>query len=153
LEWNETTLIWYVDGKEVGRYTKSTNQSLLDQGQWPFDKHFHLILNQSVGNNAWAANADVTHTYVTLFDWVRVYQKKGMKNTNGTVGISSVLADGEAVVTVRDYGVEVESDNPAIVSVYDLAGREIAGTYTDGVYRFALQKGVYVVCGKKVMVE
>ena len=68
-------------------------------------------------------------------------------------GISSVLADGEAVVTVRDYGVEVESDNPAIVSVYDLAGREIAGTYADGVYRFALQKGVYVVCGKKVMVE
>lgn len=153
LEWNETTLIWYVDGKEVGRYTKSTNQSLLDQGQWPFDKHFHLILNQSVGNNAWAADADVTHTYVTLFDWVRVYQKRGMKNTNGTVGVSSVVADDNAVVTVCDYGVEVKLNNPAKVSVYDLAGREIAGTYADGVYRFVLQKGVYVVCGRKVMVE
>ena len=77
--------MWYVDGKEVGRYAKSTNQSQLNQGQWPFDKHFHLILNQSVGNNAWAADADVTHTYETRFDWVRVYQKNGMLNTNGLI--------------------------------------------------------------------
>jgi beta-glucanase (GH16 family) len=153
LEWNENTLIWYVDGKEVGRYTKSTNQSYLDQGQWPFDKHFHLILNQSVGNNAWAANADVTHTYVTLFDWVRVYQKTGMKNTYGTVGVVSVVADDEADVKTLDNGVEVTLKTPAEVSVYDLAGRRIAGAYVAGTHCFALQKGAYVVCGKKVIVK
>jgi beta-glucanase (GH16 family) len=146
-------LIWYVDGKEVGRYTKSTNQSYLDQGQWPFDKHFHLILNQSVGNNAWAANADVTHTYVTLFDWVRVYQKTGMKNTYGTVGVVSVVADDEADVKTLDNGVEVTLKTPAEVSVYDLAGRRIAGAYVAGTHCFALQKGAYVVCGKKVIVK
>ena len=153
LEWDETTLKWYVDGKEVAVYTKSTTQSHLDQGQWPFDKHFHLILNQSVGNNAWAADADVTHTYETRFDWVRVYQKKGMKNTYGTVGVASVVADDEAVVTVRDYGVDVVLPDSAKLSVYDIAGRRMNGTYSDGTHRFVLQKGVYVVCGKKVFVR
>ena len=153
LEWDETTLKWYVDGKEVAVYTKSTTLSHLDQGQWPFDKHFHLILNQSVGNNAWAANADVTHTYETRFDWVRVYQKKGMKNTYGTVGVASVVADDEAVVTVRDYGVDVVLPDSAKLSVYDIAGRRMNGTYSDGTHRFVLQKGVYVVCGKKVFVR
>ena len=146
-------MVWYVDGKEVGSYAKSTNQSHLDQGQWPFDKHFHLILNQSVGNNAWAADADVTHTYETRFDWVRVYQKKGMSNTNGTVGVESVVADDDVIVNVLGYGVEVILSKPANVSVYDISGREITGTYVNGIHRFVLQKGVYVVCGKKVIVK
>ena len=153
LAWDEKTLVWYVDGKEVGRYAKSTNQSHLDQGQWPFDKHFHLILNQSVGNNAWAADADVTHTYETRFDWVRVYQKRGMSNTNGIVGVESVVAGDEAFVKVRDYGVDVILNKPGRVSVFDIAGREIAGTYVNGIHSFLLQKGVYVVCGKKVIVK
>ena len=152
LEWNETTLIWYVDGKVVGRYAKSTNQSHLDQGQWPFDKHFHLILNQSVGNGAWAANADVTHTYETRFDWVRVYQKRGMSNTNGTVGVVSVHKDDTVDVRAFENGVDVALATPAEVSVYDLAGRAVATAYVHGAHRFVLQKGAYIVCGKKVMV-
>ncbi len=75
-EWDETSLKWYVDGKLVGTYNKSTDQSVLDQGQWPFDKNFHLILNQSVGDGSWAYNADTNHTYETVFDWIRVYQKE-----------------------------------------------------------------------------
>ncbi len=131
LEWDEKTLIWYLDGKEVGRYTKSTNQDHLDQGQWPFDKHFHLILNQSVGNNAWAANADITHTYETRFDWVRVYQKVGMKNTNGVV-------DAVDVVEVGD------SENEAI---YTLQGVRVNGPVE------SLPKGLYIVGGKKILVK
>ena len=133
LEWNETTLIWYLDGKEVGRYTKSTNQSHLDQGQWPFDKHFHLILNQSVGNGAWAANADITHTYETRFDWVRVYQKVGMENTDGTVG-PTTLIDQE----------EVSLEAPAI---YTLQGMRVNGSVE------TLPKGLYIVGNKKVLVK
>ena len=153
LMWDETSLTWYVDGKEVGRYTKSVNQSHLDQGQWPFDKHFHLILNQSVGNNAWAANADVTHTYETRFDWVRVYQKKGMSNTNGTVGVVAVVANDEAVVEAFENGVEVSLSTPAVVNVYDLAGCKVASAIVDGMRRFVLPKGAYIVCGKKVIVN
>ena len=131
LEWDEKTLIWYLDGKEVGRYTKSSNQSHLDQGQWPFDKHFHLILNQSVGNGAWAANADITHTYETRFDWVRVYQKLGMKNTDGVV-------DGIDMVQ------QVAPENDAI---YTLQGVRVNGPVE------TLPKGLYIVGGKKVLVK
>ena len=153
LKWDATTLIWYVDGKEVGRYAKSTNQSQLNQGQWPFDKHFHLILNQSVGNNAWAADADVTHTYETRFDWVRVYQTPGMENTNGTVGVVSVRDDAKANVQVVDGGVAVSVDTPCNVSVYDVAGRKVAEAFVNAAHCFALQCGVYVVEGVKVVVK
>ena len=153
LMWDATTLVWYVDGKEVGRYAKSTNQSQLNQGQWPFDKHFHVILNQSVGNNAWAADADVTHTYETRFDWVRVYQKPGMENTNGTVGVVSVRDDSNAVVQVVDGGVEVSVASPCDVAVYDVAGRKVAQAFVSGAYCFSLPCGVYVVEGTKVVVK
>ncbi len=80
-EWDDNTLKWYVDDTLVGTYTKSSNQSVLDQGQWPFDKNFHLILNQSVGDGSWAYNADTNHTYETVFDWIRVYQKEEPTNS------------------------------------------------------------------------
>ena len=131
LSWDEKTLIWYLDGKEVGRYTKSTSQSTLNQGQWPFDKHFHLILNQSVGNGSWAANADVSHTYETRFDWVRVYQKVGMKNTNGTVTDLT----------------EVELDSPTEQAIYTLQGMRLGSTIDN------LPKGLYIVGNEKVYVK
>lgn len=153
LKWDAKSLIWYVDGKEVGRYTKSTNLSQLNQGQWPFDKHFHLILNQSVGNNAWAADADVTHTYETRFDWVRVYQTPGMENTNGTVGVVDVREDGDAAVQIVDGGVEVSVAVPGDVAVYDVAGRKVAQAFVNGIHYFALPCGVYMVEGTKVVVK
>ena len=153
LMWDETSLTWYVDGKEVASYKKSTNQSHLNQGQWPFDKHFHLILNQSVGNNAWAANADITHTYETRFDWVRVYQTPGMENTNGTVGIVKIGDENPVKIQVVDDGVMVSVVGTRNVSVYDLAGRCIATACVDGAYGFVLPRGVYVVEGVKAVVK
>jgi beta-glucanase (GH16 family) len=152
LKWDATSLIWYVDGKEVGRYTKSTNQSQLNQGQWPFDKHFHLILNQSVGNNAWAADADVTHTYETRFDWVRVYQTKGMKNTDGTVGVRNVNDGKDVAVRAVEGGIVISSEAATEVRVYDVAGRAVAAVDVDDTAFVALAKGVYLVAGKKVTV-
>lgn len=153
LMWDATSLVWYVDGKEVGRYTKSTNQSQLNNGQWPFDKHFHLILNQSVGNNAWAADADVTHTYETRFDWVRVYQTNGMENTNGTVGIVNVNSDAGADVSAVDGGVAVSVSTPKDIAVYDITGRKLGEVYVHDICTFALPKGIYVVEGVKVFVK
>ena len=153
LLWDETSLTWYVDGKQVGKYTKSTNKTHLDQGQWPFDKHFHLILNQSVGNNAWAANADVTHTYETRFDWVRVYQMSGMSNTNGTVGVVKVVDDVRVDVQSVEGGVSVVVEKPCEVAVYDVAGRVVAASLVDGAHCFALPRGAYVVEGVKVLVK
>lgn len=153
LEWNANTLIWYVDGREVGRYEKSTNLSNLNQGQWPFDKHFHLILNQSVGNGSWAANADVTHTYETLFDWVRVYQKKGMENTLGTVGIVVMQEDNSVDVSTVDGGILVSADAPAYIVVYDTVGRKVDETIVDGAHTFMLHRGIYIINKRKVVVR
>lgn len=153
LEWDEKTLVWYLDGKEVGRYERSASQSYLDQGQWPFDKHFHLILNQSVGNGSWAKDADVTHTYETCFDWVRVYQKKGMNNTSGTVGISAVKEGSMLEIESADGGVTVTSQSALPVAVYDVSGRKVAEAIVNGAHKFLLQKGVYVVAGNKVAVR
>lgn len=153
LRWSENMLVWYVDGKEVGRYAKSSDTSALNQGQWPFDKHFHLILNQSVGNGSWAANADVEHTYETRFDWVRVYQEKGMENTNGTVGIVSVAGSGKPVVAAVAGGVNIEAFSPVKVEIFDIAGRRVASLLVEGSVDIPLQSGVYVVAGQKVFVK
>lgn len=153
LEWDENTLVWYVDGKEVGRYAKSTNQTTLDNGQWPFNHHFHLILNQSVGNGSWAANADVSHTYETLFDWVRVYQKDGMTNTQGTVGIECVDADKNITVNVVEGGVSVSVVHPANVRVCDISGRILFSSLVNDCITVSLERGFYLVNGKKLYVK
>ena len=153
LEWNETSLVWFVDGKEVGRYEKSTDASQLAQGQWPFDKHFHIILNQSVGNGSWAANADVNHVYETRFDWVRVYQKAGMENTNGTVGIKEVGVSSKVDVGVVDGGIAVSAERSTNVSVADLSGRLVFDSVVDGNKNISLSTGFYIVNGTKVFVK
>ena len=152
LKWDENSLVWYVDGKEVGRYNKSANVAQLNQGQWPFDKHFHLILNQSVGNGSWAKNADVNHVYETRFDWVRVYQAKGMKNTDGTVGIASVSGGDDVAARCVEGGVVLSAENAAVVAVFDVAGRKVAAERVSGSVFVPLEKGVYIVSGKKIVV-
>ena len=155
LAWDATTLTWYVDGKEICSYAKSADQSKLDQGQWPFDKHFHLILNQSVGNGSWAANADVSHTYETRFDWVRVYQKVGMQNTYGTVSsdVTSVVEEPSVKVSPVKGGIAVTAGQPTVVYVYDLQGRKVAGAEVDGTHTFTLARGMYIVGGETLIVR
>ncbi len=153
LEWDETSITWFVDGKQAGQYLKSTQSDALSKGQWPFDDNFHIILNQSVGNGSWAANADVTHTYETLFDWVRVYQKKGMENTLGTVGIVDVTDRKPAKVERTYGGVIVSVASPVVVAVYDVAGRKVCEAFVDDTYFFPLGKGIYIIDGAKVAVK
>ena len=153
LEWDETSLKWYVDGKLVGTYNKSTDSNALNQGQWPFNKHFYLILNQSVGNGAWAANADVNHVYETTFDWIRVYQKKGQENTNGTVDIENVAGTSALTINVVKGGISVNSTTPQNVNVYDLSGRLILNRTIVGTARLCLSQGIYLVNDTKVVVR
>lgn len=124
IEWDATSITWYVDGEKVWTYNKSTDQSALNQGQWPFDAPFYLILNQSVGNGSWARPADTSFTYETLFDWVRVYQKPQY------TGIEDVITEEEQA--------SANSSN----TVYDLQGRMVQNTKAGG---------LYIVDGKKVV--
>ena len=150
LDWSEDALVWFVDGKKVGEYKKSTSADALSKGQWPFDDHFHLILNQSVGNGSWAANADVTHTYETLFDWVRVYQKKGMANT---VDVAEIVAGNNISFAAFDGGISVSVKTPAVVAVYDLAGRKVTEAFVSDSHAFSLSAGVYIINNSKIIVK
>lgn len=120
LEWTPQVLRWYVDGREVFSYAKSTNKNHLRQGQWPFDYAYYLILNQSVGDSGWAANPDMNYVYDTYFDYVRVYQLR----PNVTVGIEEVEKD------------KAEDDAQ---EVYELSGKKATNP----------QQGIYVVNGEK----
>lgn len=122
VDWDEKAITWYVDGNKVWSYTKSTDSYALDNGQWPFDAEFYLILNQSVGDGSWAANADTSHTYETLFDWVRVYQP------------TSITAIDE--IRNNESGLRNNDE------WYTLDGRKVTGQ---------LKKGIYIVGGKKVL--
>lgn len=104
-------LTWYVDGTRVASYAKKkTDASALSQGQWPYDKPFYIIVNQSVGTGSWAANYDPSFVYETRFDWVRAYVE------NPQVGIGDI--------TVQD-----QNDN----AIYDLSGRRTKGN-RPGIY-------------------
>ena len=114
VEWDATSITWYVDGQKMWTYNKSTDQNALNNGQWPFDAPFYLILNQSVGNGSWARPADESFTYETLFDWVRVYQKQEY------TGVEDVLTDVSGAVCDKEY--------------CDLSGRKFKETPSTGVY-------------------
>ena len=153
LEWDERSLRWYVDGKLMGTYTKSASQNALNQGQWPFDKHFYLILNQSVGNGSWARPADENHTYEFFIDWVRVYQKDGMLNTDGAVGLMEVSEDERLNISVLNGALAISAAQPVQVAVYDLQGRQVYCKFLQGEDQISLAKGIYIVNGKKVFVR
>lgn len=153
LEWDETSLKWYVDGKHVFTYNKLVDNSYaLQNGQWPFDKPFYIILNQSVGNGSWAAPADEGFTYETQFDWVRVYQKQGQ---NGTItGIPSVSSENPSVaVEAGDGSLTLTAASPAEASVFDISGRSVFSGVVDGSKTLPLASGIYVAAGKKVLVK
>ena len=117
VEWNATSITWYVDGKKMWTYNKSTDQNALNNGQWPFDAPFYLILNQSVGNGSWARPADESFSYETQFDWVRVYQRR--EHT----AIDDVIAD------------EADSSaSSASQCYYELCGRRLTSAPSNGVY-------------------
>lgn len=145
-EWDAAKMIWYVDGKEVGRYNKT---DISDPRSWPFDKTFYIILNQSVGNGSWAANADVAHTYETRFDWVRVYQKEGQLNTTG---ISPAGTEG-LDVSASGGIIRLSATAPVQVCIADLSGRVLFSQTVNGRADVRVQPGVYVVNGRKMLVK
>lgn len=145
-EWDAEKMIWYLDGKEVARYLKSSNT---DPQSWPFDKTFYIIVNQSVGNGSWASNPDVNHVYETRFDWVRVYQKEGQPNITS---VASANADGDLCVQAANGCIRLAAARPTDVRIHDLAGRLLYGKRIAGNDSVSVGTGVYVVNGQKVIV-
>lgn len=78
IEWDESQIIWTVDGRKVGEYKKVNTPEMIRDGQWTFDKPFYMRLNQSVGDGSHERlhYPDTKKVYETQFDWIRVYQKR-----------------------------------------------------------------------------
>ncbi len=153
-EWSPELITWYVDGMEAFSYAKSQDEDLLNEGQWPFDKPFYIILNQSVGNNSWAKDCDVNFEYETLFDYVRIYQKEGQTITKPIVsGINSAKTSETTLhAYATEGGVTLVAPQSQHAVIADLQGRTVYSRTVQGNTFVALPKGIYIVGGKKILV-
>lgn len=152
LDWTPTLLTWYVDGTKAFSYAKTKLSFLLEKGQWPYDKPFYLILNQSVGNGSWAKNCDVNFEYETLFDYVRLYQKDGEGDI--TSAVKDVKTSGSALdVYAQQGGLLLVAPEAQKADVYSISGTRVFSGLVQGNRFVNLTKGVYVVAGKKIVVK
>lgn len=152
LDWTPELLTWYVDGTKAFSYAKTKQSYLLEKGQWPYDKPFYLILNQSVGNGSWAKNCDVNFEYETLFDYVRLYQKDGEGDI--TLAVKDVKTSGSALdAYAQQGGLLLVAPEAQKVDVYSISGTRVFSGLVQGNRFVSLTKGVYVVAGKKIVVK
>jgi beta-glucanase (GH16 family) len=80
INWTDSILEWYVDSELYNRIKRSPNDRI---EQWPFDKSFHLILNQAVGGD-WGGRFGVdTSSYPQDFiiESVRLFKKMPKKSS------------------------------------------------------------------------
>lgn len=136
LEWDEEELRWYVDGNHFFTYKNQhySNGSYTEKITWPFYKDFYVILNQSVGNGSWASNPDLNFTYLTKFDYVRAYKKKGDTNYKSTVKDNG--DDPKFYVSLEESSIEdlTSESVEGPETFYDLHGRRISAPSRGGVY-------------------
>jgi beta-glucanase (GH16 family) len=73
IEWEPSTIRWYVDGT---LYAKRAASDLPVGTRWVYDHNFFILLNVAVGGS-WPGNPDTTTTFPQemLVDWVRVYKR------------------------------------------------------------------------------
>lgn len=129
LEWDADELRWYIDGRHTFTYKNmhysEPGTNYTEEICWPFYKNFYVILNQSVGNGSWAASPDVNHSYLTQFDYVRAYQKKG-ENTY----TSPLAGNGDDPDFYRPLGndsiTDITDADSGEARYYDLQGRPVA---------------------------
>lgn len=71
VEWDEEGVRWYLDGEEYGEVTRDEVE---DEGDWPFDRPFYLVLNLAVGGALGGpVPDDLSFPQQLVVDWVRVY--------------------------------------------------------------------------------
>ena len=147
LDWQPELLTWYVDGKKVFSYAKSKSSTMLEKGQWPFDKPFYFILNQSVGDGSWAKVYDPEFSYETYFDYVRVYQEE--------IQPSYIANNKRDTLDIypRQGSILLVAPQPTAVNITDLQGRKIFSQTVQGNHSVNLTKGIYIVNGSKIAVQ
>ncbi len=69
--WEENKIEFYLNGVLKNTYTKPTNAT---SAQWPYNRPFYLILNQSGGAGWPGPITDSNLPFQMQVDWVRVYK-------------------------------------------------------------------------------
>ena len=118
LLWTESSLIFYCDGTQVFRYDKDYTLDIetnpdFEKWQFPYNKDFELILNQSLGKNAWwgSENPDPGYTYEMDVEYVRIWQNPDESNRieletnrgideagNGHEQVCKKIRDGQIII-------------------------------------------------------
>jgi beta-glucanase (GH16 family) len=74
-EWDEEQFSFFIDKKHYVTFHKGDEHRLTDEGGWPFDQPFYLILNIALGG-WWGSTIDDSIFPVSmLFKYVRVYER------------------------------------------------------------------------------
>lgn len=140
LFWDKKTLIFYCDGKQIFRYSKDQNLDYdahpdYEKWQFPYNKPFELILNQSLGKNSgWGyENPDPSYTYEMDVAYVRIWQAPVayeidkyylLKNYADNTRYMTVDADGKLTTAEVTLPAQLTTD-----MVFALAPADVYGKY------------------------
>ena len=147
LEWDEEQLRWYVDGRHVHTYDRIAAKDNDEDRQWPYDRPFYVIINQSVGNGSWARNPDFAFTYRMDVDYVRVYQRcepTAVRELSAADHVDVYGGQGRIVINAP-----VETT----VTAVSMSGATIFSRRVSGTLAIPAHPGIYIVAGKKVLVK
>ena len=71
IEWNSSSIVWFVNNQIFYRIDRDAK---FEDGEWPFDKKYFLILNMAIGG-FWPGDPDENFKEADfLIDWIRVYE-------------------------------------------------------------------------------
>lgn len=140
LYWDKNSLIFYCDGRQIFRYNKDTTLDFdahpeYEKYQFPYNKEFELILNQSLGKNSgWGyENPDPTYTYEMDVEYVRIWQAPEtyevdkyymLRNYDNNARFMSV--NNEETLVTTDIS-EIKQANDSLL--FGIAPADIHGRY------------------------
>ena len=75
IEWDETSIVWYIDNVEVGEWFHSW--VMWDEGKNPMNAPYYLLLNLAIeGRYGFSGTANpANYPQQMIVDYVRVFQK------------------------------------------------------------------------------
>lgn len=140
LLWTKNSLIFYCDGIQVFRYDKDHTLDIetnpdFEKWQFPYNKEFELILNQSLGKNAWwgSENPDPGYTYEMDVEYVRIWQAPEtyeidqyvvLRNYTDPTCFMAVTDDNKLATTVLDSKYHATAN-----SIFGLIRTDSGGKY------------------------
>lgn len=135
VEWNENTIIWYVDGVEYYRTSNwyTMNEDGVSDYPAPFDKEFYLILNLAVGGvyDNYVTPASSVLPGTMEVDYVRVYQQNDGYKESG-IEMPEGTRDSEAMAKtpifengnlLADINFDTVNENAVYTSAIDYSTR------------------------------